>query len=176
MHMVTTAQETILRSTVAGLDERGRFVLAAASVADVPLSRDEMTQVASALIADARAVVAGIRLAMDRGVSLERPAARSRCTMRSECLAPTYSMPALRTLAALGETDVLLDAITTEFFHDFGLSTELEHLIIDALRAPGVTASDRFWALDTLAFWRLQDGDIVGAEAFVADMAKDLED
>jgi hypothetical protein len=206
-HTVTTAQETILRNTVAGLDEGGRFVLAATSVADVPLSRDEIIQIVSALIADPRAIAAGIRLATDRGIlvgtaggalalhdafrvlgtdifnaydpTLQRKVRHSLRGVLFQTLGQHGDVRRisllLRTLGALGETDVLLDAITTEFFHEFGLSTELEQLIIDALRTPGVAATDRFWALDTLAFWRLQDGDIIGAEAFVADMERELE-
>ncbi len=207
-HTVTTAQEAILRNTVATLDDNGRFVLAAASVADVPLSRDEIIRVVSPLIADQRGIAAGIRSATDLGVLMGTaggavalhdafrvvatdifnacdPALQTQVRHRlREVLFLSLGEHGdvrrisllLRTLGSLGETDVLLDAITSEFFHEFGLSTELEHLIIDALRIPSVSATDRFWALDKLAFWRLQDGDITGAEAFVADMAKEHEE
>jgi len=66
----------------------------------------------------------------------------------------------LQTLADLASSD-------SEFFAEQGMADDLKTGLLLASEDASIPASDRFWALDTLAFWAIQDNQWSDASRYV---------
>ena len=75
-----------------------------------------------------------------------------------------------RLLPEVGETETLVDVASgaSEYFHEFGMSQEFDAILRAAIDSPDLSPSDKFWALDTIIFLGLQNGDIAAAAANLA--------
>jgi len=64
----------------------------------------------------------------------------------------------LRLLPITGEIASLIDLAGSEFFIELGFEKEFRSVLEKAASNEKLTPVDRFWALDALAFWDLQNG------------------
>jgi hypothetical protein len=69
-----------------------------------------------------------------------------------------------------GRTDDLIDMVTSsaELVREHGAERSLRELVERAAISPELAAENRFWALDTLAFWDLADGELENAQRNIA--------
>jgi hypothetical protein len=63
----------------------------------------------------------------------------------------------------VGEADVVIDMAGSipEHLYEHGSSDALRRILSETLHDSGLSAVDRFWAADTLMFWKLQSGEDV---------------
>jgi tetratricopeptide (TPR) repeat protein len=76
-----------------------------------------------------------------------------------------------RLLPEIGQMDALVDVAsdTSEYFHEFGMSQEFERVLLDAVHSDGLTPGDKFWALDTIIFWKVQSREDDEAEKYLKE-------
>lgn len=63
----------------------------------------------------------------------------------------------LQLLGPTGQAETLVDLATTEFFHEIGEPSDLKAVLIATSDDENISPSLRFWTLDALAFWEIQD-------------------
>jgi tetratricopeptide (TPR) repeat protein len=75
-------------------------------------------------------------------------------------------------LPAVGRTDALIDIASgnSELLHEFGMSVDVESMIREAIINAELKEEDRFWAVQTILFWDLQNGKEEAAEQHYADL------
>ena len=64
----------------------------------------------------------------------------------------------LRLLPETGATDTLVDLAGSELLYELGLAAPIRSALENAASAEALGPRDRFWALDTLAYWDYQRG------------------
>jgi hypothetical protein len=75
-------------------------------------------------------------------------------------------------LPAIGKTDVLIDIASgnSELLHELGMAVNVEAMINEAIASPELSPEDRFWAVQTLLFWDIQNGIGEVAERHYTDL------
>jgi tetratricopeptide (TPR) repeat protein len=66
----------------------------------------------------------------------------------------------LRLLPETGRMERLVGIIGDEFVYEYGLPESIREIIEHAVNSDVLSPEDRFWALDALAFWDFQDGNL----------------
>jgi hypothetical protein len=80
---------------------------------------------------------------------------------------PTFRL-ICKLLPEIGQMETLVDIASdaSEYFHEFGMSQEFESTILEAINTDSLAPSDRFWAIDTIVFWKLQTNRISEARRY----------
>jgi hypothetical protein len=75
-------------------------------------------------------------------------------------------------LPAVGKTDSLIEIASgnSELLHELGMAVDVEAMIREAISNPDLTTEDRFWAVQTLLFWDIQNGQAKAAEQHYEDL------
>jgi len=81
-----------------------------------------------------------------------------------------------RLLLDLSRIEELVEFSTSdaELISEYGLSEEIAKLIRIASSDRNLSPSNRFWALDTLAFWAIEDGNIREADRLLGEMSDEF--
>jgi hypothetical protein len=75
-------------------------------------------------------------------------------------------------LPAVGKADALIEIASgnSELLHELGMAVDVEAMIREATSNPDLTPEDRFWAVQTLLFWDIQNGEREAAELHYKDL------
>jgi hypothetical protein len=86
---------------------------------------------------------------------------------------PTFRL-LCRLLPEIGAMEALVDIASGlgEYFHEFGMSQEFESILSEAAQSTTIPVSDRFWAVDTLVYWKLQNNQNAEAEEYLRQLEK----
>jgi tetratricopeptide (TPR) repeat protein len=186
-HTSATAQELILEEAFGLLAPRARTVAAFLAVAEVPLTADELQQVAQAGGQRPAHAARAVRDLAAHGFTQDfadgrvtlhdavRPVASSVAddlTEESvrrvrEALLPVLEGQRgvaqfgrwMRLLTETGRVDRLLDLASEEGFFEAGYPPEIRPVVADAAEDPARDTALRFEARNTLATWAYYDGD-----------------
>jgi hypothetical protein len=87
--------------------------------------------------------------------------------LKNEHGVPTFRL-LCRLLPEIGEMETLVDVASGlgEFFHEFGMAQEFESILLEAAHSTSISVSDKFWALDTIVFWKIQNNQYVEASEY----------
>jgi SEC-C motif len=80
-----------------------------------------------------------------------------------------------RLLLDTGRIEELIDVATgnAEMISEYGIAEETSELIREAASSPILSAENRFWAQDTLAFWAIQAGEFDSAAGLIDQMTSE---
>lgn len=184
-HDVETAQEVLLADFFEGLPEPARQLAATLSLAELPLTSAEAVDIAASgwagigpeharlLVRLGVAQLSGgqliklhdaYRLLADvEGGRLSHEALLALKIRLAEVLLASIrgqrSLPRLlrwmKLLPQIGQTEMLTDVATEEFFQEIGAPPELR-TALEEIAGGDASATERFWAMDALAFWAMQ--------------------
>ncbi|MFM9452442.1 dsDNA nuclease domain-containing protein [Streptomyces europaeiscabiei] len=186
-HTSATAQELILEEAFALLTERARTVAAILAVAEVPLTADELQQVAQAGGQRPAHAARAVRDLAAHGFTQDfadgrvtlhdavRPVASSVADdlpdesvhRVREALLPVLEGQRgvaqfgrwMRLLTETGSVERLLDLASEEGFFEAGYPREIRPVVAEAAEDPARDTTLRFEARNTLATWAYYDGD-----------------
>lgn len=82
----------------------------------------------------------------------------------------------VRMLVETREIKVLVELIGEEMFHELGIAPHIWHSLEQALQDPTIEPSDRFWALDGLAFSDMKQGRFDRLQGRFAEMERLLSE
>ena len=202
-HAKTTGQEEILNVVQKHLSAGSVEVSAVMSLADVPLTQDEVsTLMRTGLSLSSEQTAAAIRelrswgivnqlldgdlvmhdsfriIARQSGLWLEGDRLLHAREALVKILMRPHAGPArarllFTLLPAIGKTDELIDFASgsSELLHEMGISGNVGAIIKEAVANAELTSEDRFWAVQTLLFWDLENDEREAAEAHYAELA-----
>ncbi len=77
-----------------------------------------------------------------------------------------------RLLPQVGRTAELVDIATSasEYFREVGMAREYTAVLEDAASSDQIPGDDRFWAMDTVVFWKLGEGEIDEAKRLLTKL------
>ncbi len=116
-----------------------------------PLAKQNQSALGSAVVAEAKKLLVS-KLMTRHGVT----------TFRLLC----------RLLPDIGQMETLVDIASdsAEYFHEFGMSQEFENVLLEAVQSKELRPGDKFWALDTIVFWKLQANKDEEAEQYLQQL------
>lgn len=202
LHLVELGQEAILARTLDRLSRETAVAASLLSIADVPLSRDEVLTLLVPTIGSPPTTAAALRELARHGLTQttyggylklhdafrslaggrldaldDRTVALARERLRdllveSLPLDPGRFRLWLRLLGQTGQTKTLIDLAGEDMFHEIGVPAELHAQLEAAAESVDMPAQERFWALDALVLWDSQVGEWENAAERVSRMAE----
>ncbi len=203
-HDVETAQEILLADLFQLLPDPARSLAATLSLAEIPLTSAEAIDVAASgwvgvqpeharllvrlgvaqlsgghevrlhdgyrLLADAESA----DLAPEILLALRTKLAETLfASLRGQQTLPRL-LRWMKLLPQVGQTKVLTDVATREFFQEIGAPPELR-IALEEIAAGDADPAERFWAVDALAFWAMQADEQAEFQRWVAQQQRLLD-
>lgn len=112
-----------------------------------------------------RLIARQCRLQLDGGRLLRAREALVPILMRPHS-GPARARLLFTLLPSVGKTDVLIEIASgnSELLHEYGMSGDVAGMIETAATSEDLTSEDRFWAVQTLLFWDIENGRKESAE------------